>query len=177
MKVGEALKLVFSGKTLTVNNEVRPIQFHYGDQKELNLWISLRDKVRAQKYPLIWYVIANEEDAGNGKTKVDSQLILMNLTKDDVLNTTRANTVYKNVINPLYDLVQNTLDVNLNTNLLNDGKKIPYKDEPNYGVNESNANDFTSTNKKGEQSITTDIVDARILRLRMIINLKCLLND
>lgn len=177
MKVGEALKVVFAGKTLTVNGNTRTVQFHYGDQKELNLWISLKDKVREQKYPLIWYVIANEEDAGNGKSKVDSQLILMNLTKREVLNTTRANTTYKEVINPLYDLVQNTLDLNLNTNLLNDGKKIPFKDQPNYGVDESNSNDFTSKNKKNEQNITTDIVDARILKLKMIINLKCLLND
>lgn len=178
MKVGEALKVVFAGKTLMVNGESKTVQFHYGDQKELNLWISIKDnQTGAQKYPLIWYVIANEEDAGNGKSKVDSQLILMNLTKREVLNTTRANTTYKEVINPLYDLVQNTLDVNLNTNLLNDGKKIPYKDEPNFGVDVSNANDFASKSKKNEQNITTDIVDARILKLRMIINLKCLLND
>jgi len=177
MKVGEALKKVFEGKTLTVQNVEMPVQFHYGDQKELNLWISLKDKVRSQKYPLIWYVIANEEDAGNGKSKVDSQLILFNLTKRDVLNTTRAQTTYKEVINPLYDLVQTTLDLNLSTNLLNDGKKIPYKDEPNFGVNESNPSDFTSKTKQKEQSITTDIVDARILKLRMIINLKCINND
>jgi hypothetical protein len=177
MRVGEALKKVFEGKTLTVQNQVLPVQFHYGDQKELNLWISLKDKVSSQKYPLIWYVIANEEDAGNGKSKVDSQLILFNLTKRDVLNTTRAQTTYKEVINPLYDLVQTTLDLNLSTNLLNDGKKIPYKDEPNFGVNESNQSDFTSKTKQKEQSITTDIVDARILKLRMIINLKCINND
>src|SRR6476620_8895242 len=152
MRVGEALKKVFEGKTLTVKKVEMPVQFHYGDQKELNLWISLKDKVRSQKYPLIWYVIANEEDAGNGKSKVDSKLIL-------------------------YNLIQTTLDLNLSTNLLNDGKKIPYKDEPNFGVNESNPSDFTSKTKQKEQSITTDIVDARILKLRMIINLKCINND
>ena len=177
MKVGQALKVVFFEKTLNVQGVEMPIQFHYGDQKELNLWISLKDKVKAQKYPLIWYVIVNQEDAGNGKVMVDSQLILMNLTKREVLNTTRANTTYKDVIEPLYNLVQKTLDYSLTVNLLNDGKKIPFKDEPNFGVDTSNASDFSSKSKKNEQNITTDIVDARILKIKMIINLKCLLND
>lgn len=174
MKVGEALKLVFAGKTLTVNNEVRPIQFHYGDQKELNLWISIQDKVRAQKYPLIWYVITPQSTAPNGYTNVNSQLILMNLTKREVLNTTRANTVYKNVINPLYDLVQSTLKSHPFVTLL-DRTPLNFDDKPNYGVNESNANDFTSTNKKGEQGIATDVVDARVIPLRMKIKTDCIL--
>lgn len=174
MIVGEALKKVFEGLTININGVEKTVQFHYGDQKELNAWIQIKDKNKSNKYPLIWYVISNEEDSRNGRVKVDSQLILMNLTKSEYLNTTRSMTTYKEVINPLYDLIQKKLDSNLHTNLLNDGRKIPYKDEPNFGVNESTKNDFTSKKTQLEHSITTDIVDARVLHLKMIINLKCI---
>jgi hypothetical protein len=89
MRTGQAMKKVFEGKTITIENTVMPINFHYGDQKELNQWITLKDKVRESKYPLIWYVIGNEETISMGRTKIDSQLILFQLTKREVLNTTR----------------------------------------------------------------------------------------
>ena len=41
--------------TLDIAGVNRDVQFHYGDQKELLLWIKNRGNY--PKYPLIWYVL------------------------------------------------------------------------------------------------------------------------
>lgn len=177
MIIGEALKNIFSGLTLQIENRIHDVQFHYGDQKELQQWILMRNRSKLQKYPLIWYVTNNYEQITKDKFKVESQLILFQLTKREYLNTQRSKLTYLNSLNPLYDLVNKTLSRSPYVSLMNNGKPIKCKDEPNYGVetNEplSTSNDFAKKTAKGEKSITLDVVDAKVLRLNMVIKPYC----
>ena len=177
MIIGEALKSIFSGLTIQIENRIFDVQFHYGDQKELQQWILMRNRSKLQKYPLIWYVTNNYEQVTNDKFKVESQLILFQLTKREYLNTQRSKLTYLNSLNPLYDLVNKTLSRSPFVSLMNNGKPIKCKDEPNYGVETNDplltSNDFAKKTAKGEKSIILDVVDAKVLRLNMIIKPYC----
>jgi len=175
MIIGMALKEIFKDKTLSINSQDVTIQFHFGDQKEFNHWVASKMKSNKQKYPLIWYVINAPEPQGNGKLKVESQLILFQGTKSELFNDARYSKTYLNILEPLYELVNKTLKEHKHVSLLNSGLPIPYKDEPNYGVDTSSESDFQTKIPKGTKSITIDFVDAKILRLKMEINPNCII--
>lgn len=175
MIVGMALKKVFENKTIKVGLDDVSVQFHFGDQKEFNFWVAEKMKNNKQKYPLIWYVITPHERLVNGKIRVNGQLIIFQGTKSQILNDARYNSTYLNYLEPTYQMVNKTLQENKFITLLHNGKPIPDYDEPNYGVDANNFNDFTSTEKKGTKTIGIDVVDAKILRLKMDINPQCIL--
>ena len=177
MIIGIALKEVFKGLTLNVNGVDVPVQFHFGDQKEFNMWVASKMKSNKQKYPLIWYVINNPEPQGNGKLRVESQLILFQGTKSELFNDARYQKTYLTYLEPLYDLVFKTLSEHKFVSLLYGGKPIPYKDEPNFGVDTNSSNDFKNASSKQTKSITIDVVDAKILRLKMEITPKCIITN
>ena len=179
MIIGMALKEIFKYKTILVDSQDISVQFHFGDQKEFNYWVAT--KMKSQKYPLIWYVINNPTPLCNGRLRVESQLILFQGTKSEILNTTRYELTYLKYIEPLYELVNKTLTEHRYVTLLNSGKPIPYKDEPNFGVETNNplstSNDFATTTAKQTKSIGIVLVDAKLLRLKMEITPKCIINN
>ena len=179
MIIGMALKEVFKDLTLNVNSVDVSVQFHFGDQKEFNMWVASKMKSNKQKYPLIWYVINNPEPFVNGKLRVESQLILFQGTKSELFNDARYQKTYLTYLEPLYDLVFKTLSEHKFVSLLYGGKPIPYKDEPNFGVDTNepllSSNDFKKASSKQTKSITIDVVDAKILRLKMDIYPKCII--
>lgn len=176
MIVGMALKKVFEGKTIEVGEETVTVQFHFGDQKEFNFWVAEKMKNKRQKYPLIWYVITPHERSLNGKIIIDSQLILFQGNdKTQMLNDARYNSSYLNYLEPTYEMVNKVLTADPYVILLNKGKPLKDYDEPNYGVNSSDKSDFTSTGKRGTESIGIVIVDAKIVSLKMEITPKCIL--
>ena len=173
MIVGMALLKVFENLTLTVNNQDISIQFHFGDQKEYNQWIASKMRSNRQKYPLIWYVISEHERQRNETIDVDSQLILFMGTKQEYNNIQRYQHNYLTYLEPLRKLVNKTLErhsfIQLYENPINDF------DEPNFGKNNDNDFETTSSRKKDPKSIGIDIVDAKILKLKMNINVNCIL--
>lgn len=177
MIVGMALKKVFEGKTIAVDGLGNvSVQFHFGDQKEFNAWVVEKMKNRKQKYPLIWYVITPHERSVTGKIKVDSQLILFQGNdKTQMMNDARYATSYLKYLEPTYEMVNKVLTEHPFVTLLNLGKPLKDHDEPNYGVDSSNPNDFTNSSSKGTKSIGAVIVDAKIIKLKMEITPKCIL--
>lgn len=181
MIIGMALKEIFKDKTISVDSQEISVQFHFGDQKEFNYWVASKMKSKKQKYPLIWYVINTPEPQGNGKLRVESQLILFQGTKSELFNDARYQKTYLTYLEPLYDLVFKTLSEHKFVSLLYGGKPIPYKDEPNFGVDTNEpllaSNDFNKVSSKQTKSITIDVVDAKILRLKMEITPKCIITN
>ena len=173
MIVGMALLKVFENLTLNVNNKDIAVQFHFGDQKEYTQWIASKMRSNKQKYPLIWYVISEHERQKNETIDVDSQLILFMGTKQEYNNIQRYQHNYLTYLEPLLKLVNKTLErhssIQLYENPINDF------DEPNFGKNNDNDFETTSSRKKDPKSIGIDIVDAKILKLKMNINVNCLL--
>ena len=90
-EVFKGIKVPFEGSDLTVN-------YHYGDQKELLLWV--KTKGNEQKYPLIWYVL-NRFTETNGVYDVEARLVIMSHSRVEKLNDWRAENSYLNIINPL----------------------------------------------------------------------------
>lgn len=178
MIIATALGKLFEGQTVDVINQGVPeanrsVYFHYGDQKELLLWIKLRGN--KGKYPLIWYVLNNYTEH-NGWYETDAKLIVMQLTKGDPLNTWRQSNSYLGIINPVTELVKNELKnpyIEIVSPSLDE--RFTFKDEPNYGVDTSES-DFNSTKENGTKSIVTDIVDARTIRFRLRIKAECIIN-
>lgn len=168
MKVGMALKELFKGLTI----DGISVQFHFGDQKELNMWIASKMKSNKQKYPLIWYVIANPEPQGNGKLRVDTQLILFQGTKSELFNTERYEKTYLTYLEPLYEKVQKMLYASRMFRFDN-YNGLPYKDEPNFGLEASSLDFVNLPTSSKQKSVSIDIVDAKIIYLQMEVKIKC----
>lgn len=172
MIIAGALKTILDNQEINLNingNSVNEkIKFHYGDQKELLLWVkSMRD---AKKYPLVWYVL-NEYTENEGVYYVDARIVLMQVTKVDKLNDWRTFNTYKDVLKPLSSKVKTLLLQNPHISILGDlDTRFAEKDEPKYGL--SRNNDETSG---ASQSISQDIVDASILKFRMSIKAQCII--
>src|SRR5690606_5812342 len=161
-EVFKGIKIPFEGSDLTVN-------YHYGDQKELLLWV--KTKGNEQKYPLIWYVL-NKFTETNGVYDVEARLVIMSHSRVEKLNDWRAENSYLNIINPLTKKVKDVLSVNPYIQVYSSDykNKVTIKDEPNYGVQANNNETGSST-----KSIVTDIVDARIMTFKMRIKTDCII--
>ena len=79
----------------------------------------------------------------------------------------------------MYELVNKTLSQHQYITLLHKGQPIPYKDEPNFGVDTNepllSSNDFAKSSSKQTKSIGMNFVDAKILKLKMEIYPKCII--
>lgn len=176
MIIATAFKSLFEGLTVNVSNEGTPVErgvnFHYGDQKELNLWVKLRGNL--EKYPLIWYVLSPYTEL-NGWYETSAKLLVMQKTKSPPLNTWRRDNSYIGIIDPVWTAAKDLIEQNqyIETPSVNLKDRFRIKDEPNFGINGS----FDSGEvPSGEQSVTTDIVDARVIRFNLRIKANCIIN-
>lgn len=183
MIIGEALRRLFDGVTIDLvidgNTINRPIQFHYGDHKELVKWITDRDKGNSMKYPLLWYVTAPYREESNDYKNVTSKLIIFQSTQIQWLNTKRSVKSYDEIIEPVWQKVRRIIELNPYITVMGDlPTKYLIKDEPSYGVNTDGIRlgqtDFTNKAKKGTESISLDVVDGRIIELNLRIKTNCI---
>lgn len=145
----------------------KTIYFHYGDQKELLQWIEARGNLG--KYPLVWYVLNNYDKEGDWYI-VNAQVVIMQHTKGDPLNTWRQSNSYVGIINPVTKAFE---DAMVNPYVVIPTNGYSYKDEPNYGVNDNG--DLQSPSSS--ESISTDIVDARVIRFDLRIKAECIIKN
>jgi hypothetical protein len=174
MIVAMALAKIFENFTINVNNQNINVNFYFGDQKEYNNWIANKMKSNSQKYPLIWYVLAPNERQKNSTIDIDSQLILFMGTKQNYNNVERYYHNYKNYIETLHIAINNLLEKH--PNIILKENPINNFDEPNFGSgNNAEFNKINSaTNPK---NISIDIVDARVLKIKLNIDANCILNN
>lgn len=169
--VGIALAKVF--ETLTIND--KSVQFHFGDQKEFNKWQAEQMRYELQKYPLIWLAPSGSYDPQkNGTINVDSDLILFMGTEVNYNNTERYHHNYLNWINPLTKTVEKFMERHPFITL--EESPIKYYDEPNFGANNDADFDPNSSKKYDPKSMTIDIVDARVMKIKININTNCILS-
>jgi hypothetical protein len=174
MIVGKALEKVFEGLTMVVDNVPISVQFDYGGQKQFIQWQLSKMKSKAQKYPLIWYVIVGHDRQENRTINIDGQLLLFSLSKEEYRHSDRTDRTYIKYLEPLVDLVEKTLSRHPHVQLLERPMNC-FPDEPNFGKNNDDDFDSTSSRKKEPKSIGIDIVDAKILKLKININVNCIL--
>lgn len=182
MIVGEAFKRLFSGLTVDIITDsgtiTRPVQFHYGDHKELIKWVSLRNQGKQDKYPLIWYVISKHTE-NQGWIKVTSRMIVLTLTESGYLNTTRSVKSYDGIIDPVWKAAEKLIRQNPYIEVFGKtSEKFEYKDEPNFGVDTDDVrlsqNDFSTNKAVGRKSINTDLVDGRVVTFAFRIKANCI---
>lgn len=190
MIIGEALLRLFTGATvnLTVSgNELLdyPIQFHYGDEKELVRWTKVKDASGSPKYPLLWYVTAPyEEEQGTSIKVAKSKFVILHGFKEwekqyNWMNDVRSFKSYDQVIEPVWIKCKKILAASPYIQIQGSRHdKYLIKDEGNFGVKNdgvrTSQSSFSTTNKKGEKSISLDIVDGRIIEFKIRINTKCI---
>lgn len=170
MIVAGILEKLFNGMTLTYNEYsstlksykvvTKPVQYHYGDNKELAKWI--RGRSGKQKYPLIWYVLDPVDNSSGDTLTAKCTLLLFTSTKTEYYNNTRALINYSNILEPLTVQIYRKLESTNAISLLFKDYEDVYStfDIPNYGV-DLDVFDFTSNLPKGTEGVTIDIVDAR----------------
>lgn len=140
--------------------------YHYGDQGELLHWIKV--KGNTTKYPLIWYVLNDYKIEGEWYV-VQAKVVIMQNTKPDPLNPWRQSNSYVGIINPVTKAFEEAM---VNTFVIIEPYGYSYKDEPNYGVT-------SPTDLQGQvstESISSDIVDARVIRFDLRIMAECLID-
>tara|TARA_R110000851_G_scaffold186357_1_gene335687 strand:- start:33 stop:584 length:552 start_codon:yes stop_codon:yes gene_type:complete len=183
MIIGEALRRLFNGMTIDLtidgNTVCRPIQFHYGDHKELTKWILDKNKGNSKKYPLLWYVTAPYVEESTDYKNVKSKLIIFQSTQIDWMNTKRSVKSYDQIIEPVWQKVKKIISSSKYIQVMGElSSKYLIKDEPSYGVNTDDIRlsqtDFTNKNKKGTESISLDVVDGRIIEINLRIKTNCI---
>src|SRR5690554_256702 len=104
MIIASAFEKLFDGLKVDIPDfPDRTIQFHYGDQNELNLWVDKRGGLA--KYPLIWYVLSPYNEH-NGWYETSAKMLIMTSTKAEKLNTWRRANSYVTIIDPVWKLAQ-----------------------------------------------------------------------
>lgn len=172
MIIGSALGRLFDGATadLVVNGTAvtRSIQYHYGNQKELNKWILNRNNGNLMKYPLVWYIVSPFYEDGEYKV-CKTKILILQSTEIDWFNDTRSVKSYDEIIEPTWVKVKSLLSQSNYIEII--GKpydKYLIKDEPMFADNLRNG----STDNT--ESIALDIVDGRIIDLEIKIKTNCI---
>lgn len=170
MIIGSALGRLFKDMVLNINTVDVPIMFDYGNQDSLDLFISTMDKEGIDKFPLLFYVVREVKEFSDKKT-CDTELIILTNTEPYWLSKKRTIETYDNVIEPLYQKVKKTLTSNAYTQILGERKdKFSYLDRPNYGIVEDKAEELQSS----KESIGTDYVDARVIKINIEVKHNCI---
>ena len=172
MIIGSALGRLFKDMTvdLVVNGEpiTRSVQYHYGNEKELNKWILDRNAGGLMKYPLVWYIVnpyREEIDYKICKTK----LLILQSTEIDWFNDKRSVKSYDEIIEPTWQKIKATIANNDYIYVIGEPyNKYVIKDEPMFADNLRNGSE------KNSKSITLDIVDGRIIDLEIKIKTNCI---
>mgnify|MGYP001116773488 CR=1 FL=1 len=181
MIIAEALDRLIEGTSvdITVYNrqgvaspKTTTIQFHYGDNRELNKWIKERGKFNI-KYPLVWYVINPYRETLDGYKSVETQLIIFNDTDLEFLNDIKALRIYEGIIEPTWQKVKKLLERNKYISVMGSyPDKYIIKDEPAsrlMGVATSRPN---PNNKDYAEAI--DLLDKRVIELKLRIKTDCI---
>jgi len=180
MIIATALGALFNSMTIQYNDADVVVNYHYGDQKELNAWIKNMTSGGVRKYPLVWYIL-NDFTELNGWYETEARVIVFQNTMSEWFNPKRQEESYTKIIEPVTKEIEKRLTQSGYVEIPSRDLKTRFikKDEPNYGVDTNNENltssDFKSTKSYGTQSIATDIVDARLIRFPLRIKAECLI--
>jgi len=176
MIIANGLKRLFSGAvadcTFLGNPQPNtPIQFWFGDQKELIEWITQRKNL--DNYPLVWYVL-NEYTEFQGWYETNARLVIMQDTQLKQLNDWRTQNSYEGVLEPVWEVVQSKLTTNGYVEVMgNFADRFKLRAEPNYGI-APQTNDLKTTNPTKEQSINVDLIDCLVVDFKLRIKAKCI---
>lgn len=173
MIIGRAIGRLLDGETFKANNsecsEIA-IKYNYGNQDALDKFIAQSNKVQATKYPLVFYVINSVKDL-DGWKYCNTDLIIMMNTKEELLYKNRTDKTYIPYIEPLYNKLKTLLIKEPYFQILESSKldRLSYSDVPNFGIVKGSVG-----NNKSKESVVTDYVDARVIKINFRIKTNCI---
>lgn len=169
MIIGRALGKILEGETFNINGNTETLKYNYGNQDALDKFIAQSNKSGAKKYPLLFYVV-NPVKEFDGYKYCNTDLIIMMNTKEQLLYKERTDKVYIPYIEPIYQRVVSVLSKNVFFQLLDEKEnKFSYTDVPNFGITRGDVG-----SGKSKQSVVTDYVDARIIKINFRIKTNCI---
>ena len=156
--------------TIDVNATTVDVKNNMGNQDALDKFIAMSDKRRASKYPLIFYVTNIVKEFGEW-SYCETDLIIMKNTNTDLLYKDRTDKIYEPYIVPIYNKIITTLDNNAYFTILETSKvdRYAYTDVANFGIVKGKPSE-----KSSSQSVVTDYVDARIIKINFKIKTNCI---
>jgi len=155
------------------------INYHWGDQTELNRYlilkgenIAVKNALKGQneqlelKYPLIWLVLPNTGVKAEADWVIHrgTRLVIAKNTRTDVLNATRWNVSFSllsGIANILLNKLNGKFTQVYQSNQIPQVKVTKY---PLYSVN-------------GKDNITIDVWDALVLDIDIIVKTDCITNE
>lgn len=168
MIIGKALSSVLDGTTITVNGNSVSVQNNYGKQDALDKFIAECDKKRAKKFPLIFYVTNKVNDLGS-RLQCDTNIVIMTNTDTSWLSKKRTSETFDKIIHPVYTTLIKAIDKAKTLKIVGDRKtRLTYEDIANYGIVKGEIGQ-----KKSENSVVSDYIDARIVSLKIEYNNNC----
>lgn len=171
MIVGRSICKLFDGMTINVGGNSVTVQNNMGNQDALDKFIDLSNKKNKQKYPLIFYVTNKIYQEDKNWKWVETDLIIMMNTNQDLLYKERTDKVYIPYIDPIYKQIKNILNAESQIQVIGGAlnERYQYIDHANYGITEGNPSESSS-----KKSVVTDYVDARIIKINFRINTECI---
>ena len=171
--IGMLIREEFSDVIFNENS----LNVDFGTQKGLINWIKSMGQSNKQKYPLLWCVIDSYDDIGT-QYVAKVRFMVFFQTKQTFENKDRFELVYKEYINPCFEVVKKKLITSKNIFLSDMPSKV-FKgivDADNYGVDfeqkilSKTDNDFSTTQTNQTKSIAQDYLDCKYIDLIIKIN-------
>ncbi len=171
LKIGKALSVILGDIEIQKGTSKFKAKVHYGDQYELNKWVGIQNSNKASKYPLIYYALNKDYEESEGWVKSEITLILLTDPVYSEMNNKRVVESYEKMLYPLVEKLEKILTKNPNI-VVYGGLKNRFKriDEPLMGITNS---EFEKMKTDAVKGVTTDVVDALIIRFKAEINTDC----
>lgn len=171
LKIGKALSVILGDIEIQKGTRKFKAKVHYGDQYELNKWVGIQTANKTPKYPLIYYALNKDYEESEGWVKSEITLILLTDAVYSEMNNKRVVESYEKMLYPLAEKAEKILTKNPNV-VVYGGFQNRFKriDEPLMGITNS---DFEKMKTNAVQGVTTDVVDALIIRFKAEINTDC----
>ena len=148
--------------TIPIYDGNNKLFFGYGDQKELNTMLLVKQANGEPIYPILWYLLPKDLEGSSISSEGFYDFVLAHNTTLDWFNDQRYLNVFEAILYPHFSLVMQAL-VKANGisvfNMSSNNKKWTYSEMPNYG----NPIDFEGK----EEAKQIDFWDAISFRVKL----------
>lgn len=147
--------------TLPKISGFKPI-YHFGDNIELNQFITARKQQGTAVYPLIYQTSYTETQLAKQRyVQVQLEIFIATATETSLFNTERWATSYQNILMPTFENIHTAF---IKSGIMASEWEYEVNKFPNYGNPE----------RDGDEHKTVDIIDALQFRLNCVINDNCI---
>ena len=162
MILGKALGDILEEFSISVNGTVLKVQYNYGKQDALDKFIAECDRVKAKKFPLIFYVTNTVNDLETD-LRCTTNIVIMTNTNNNWLSKKRTSETFDKIIHPIYKKLIPMIESHKDFKIIGQfSTRLTYDDIANYGIVKGEIGQ-----KKSSKSVASDFIDARKINLTL----------